>query len=70
MVITWKGLAQHTDRGLIRPGDVVDTAERGIPEEAVKVWIRDGDAVEVKAEPQALTPPRSWARAERKRKEA
>lgn len=48
MVIKWKGPAQHLDRGIARPGDVIDTAERGIPDEAAKVWIRDGDAEEVK----------------------
>jgi len=48
MVIKWKGPAQHTDKGLVRPGDVIDTAERGIPDEAAKVWIRDGAAVEIK----------------------
>ncbi len=48
MVIRWSGAAQHTDQGLIRPGDVIDTAARGIPDEAVKVWIRNGDAVVMK----------------------
>jgi hypothetical protein len=48
MVIKWKGPAQHTDKGLVRPGEVIDTAERGLPDEAAKVWIRDGDAEEVK----------------------
>jgi len=68
MVITWKGSATHTDRGLVRPGDVIDTAERGFPGEAVKVWIRDGDAVEVKAEAPAPAP--AGPRLVRKRKEA
>ena len=48
MVIKWKGPAQHLDRALAKPGDVIDTAELGIPDAAAKVWIRDGDAVEVK----------------------
>jgi hypothetical protein len=48
MVIKWKGPAQHLDRVLAKPGDVIDTAELGIPDEAAKVWIRDGDAAEVK----------------------
>jgi len=48
MVINWKGAAQHTDWGLISPQDVINTAERGIPDEVVKVWVRDGDAEEVK----------------------
>ena len=48
MVIKWKGPAQHLDRVLVKPGDVIDTAEFGIPDEAAKVWIRDGDAAEVK----------------------
>ena len=48
MVIKWKGPAQHLDRVLVKPGDVIDTAELGIPDEAAKVWIRDGDAAEVK----------------------
>jgi len=32
----------------VNPGDVIDTAELGIPDAAAKVWIRDGDAAEVK----------------------
>jgi len=48
MVIKWKGPAQHLDRVLVNPGDVIDTAELGIPDAAAKVWIRDGDAEEVK----------------------
>lgn len=50
MVIKWQGPAQHTDVGLVSPGDTIDTAERGIPEEVAAVWVRDGMAVEVKAE--------------------
>lgn len=53
MVIKWQGPAQHTDVGLISPGDTIDTAERGIPEEVAAVWVRDGVAVEVKAKKQA-----------------
>lgn len=48
MIIKWKGPAQHLDRVLVKPGDEIDTAELGIPEAAAKVWIRDGDAEEVK----------------------
>ena len=48
MVIKWKGPAQHLDRTLVKPGDVIDAAELGIPDAVAKVWIRDGDAVEVK----------------------
>ncbi len=49
MMIKWKGPAQHLDRITVKPGDVVDTAALGIPDEAAKVWIRDGDAEEAKA---------------------
>jgi hypothetical protein len=48
MIIKWKGPAQHTDQGLVSPGDVVDTAERGIPDDVAAVWVRDGDAEEMK----------------------
>lgn len=48
MVIKWQGPAQHTDWGVVRPGDVIDTAARGIPDEVIGPWLRDGDAVEVK----------------------
>ena len=43
MVIKWKGPAQHTDRGLVKPGDVIE-----VPDEIAAVWVRDGDAEEVK----------------------
>jgi hypothetical protein len=52
MVIKWNGSAQHTDWGLVRPGDVIDTAALGIPDSTVGPWIRDGYAVEVKQEPE------------------
>jgi len=48
MIIKWKGPAQHADRRLLSPGDVVDTEELGVTEAAAKVWIRDGDAEEAK----------------------
>jgi hypothetical protein len=48
-------MAQHLDRVLVKPGDVIDTAELGIPEEAAAVWIRDGDAEEVKKKPARKT---------------
>lgn len=53
MVIRWQGPAQHTDQGLVSPGDVIDTTGLGIPESAVSVWVRDGMAVEVKSKKQA-----------------
>jgi hypothetical protein len=43
MIIKWKGPAQHMDQGLVKPGDVIDA-----PDDVAKVWIRDGDAEEVK----------------------
>lgn len=55
MIIKWRGTAQHLDRVLVKPGDVIDTAELGIPDEAAKVWVRDGDAEEVKKKPARKT---------------
>ena len=48
MVIKWQGAAQHTDVGLVRAGDVIDTTTRGIPDEVATTWIRGGYAAEVK----------------------
>ena len=47
MKITWVKSDQHTDWGLFRVGDVIDTAARGIPEAVVTNWTRDGFAVTV-----------------------
>ena len=64
MVITWQRHDEHTGFGLFRVGDVIDTAARGIPDEVVGPWIRDGYAVEVKAD--KPEPPRA-ARSARKK---
>jgi len=48
MKITWSNSDQHTEWGLFRVGDVIDTTERGIPLEVVSSWTRDGFAIEVK----------------------
>jgi hypothetical protein len=55
MVIKWKGPAQHLDRVLVKPGDVVDTDALGIPDDAAAIWVRDGDAEEVKKKPARKT---------------
>ena len=47
MQIKWIGSPQHTDWGLVRTGDVIDTAARGIPAEVVSSWTRDEYAVKV-----------------------
>jgi len=46
MIIKWAKSDQHSEWGLFRVGDVIDTTERGIPDEVVSSWRRDGYAVE------------------------
>jgi len=48
MNIKWLTSNQHTEWGLFRVGDVIDTTTTGIPDEVVSSWTRDGFAVEVK----------------------
>jgi hypothetical protein len=48
MKVTWANSDQHTEWGLFRVGDVIDTTERGIPDEVISSWTQDGFAVEVK----------------------
>ncbi|MCJ7643294.1 MAG: hypothetical protein MUP28_02305 [Candidatus Aminicenantes bacterium] len=48
MIIKWQKSNQHTDYGLFRVGDVIDTVARGIPDEVILSWARDGFAVEEK----------------------
>ena len=52
MVIKWQKHDEHAPWGLFRVGDVIDTVARGIPDEVVGPWIRDGYAVEVTQEPE------------------
>jgi hypothetical protein len=47
MKITWAKSDQHTDWGLFKVGDVIDTTEKGIADEIVTSWTRDGFAVTV-----------------------
>ncbi len=48
MKIRWIRESQGTDWGLIKTGDEVDTAKRGIPKSVAKSWIKDGWAVAIK----------------------
>jgi len=51
MKITWAKSDQHTEWGLFRVGDVIDTIALGIPGEVISSWIKDGYAVpEIAAE--------------------
>ncbi len=52
MVIKWQKHDEHTDFGLFKVGDVIDTAARGIPDSVVGPWVRDGYALEAKPEPE------------------
>ena len=45
MKVTWAKSDQHTEWGLFRVGDVIDTTALGIPDEVVSSWIKDGYAV-------------------------
>ena len=44
MKVTWAKSDQHTEWGLFRVGDVIDTTALGIPEGVVSSWIKDGYA--------------------------
>ena len=46
MKITWAKSDQHTEWGLFRVGEAIDTTARRIPDEVVSSWTRDGFAVE------------------------
>jgi len=48
MNIKWLTSNQHTEWGLFRVGDVIDTTALGILPEVVSSWTRDGFAIEVK----------------------
>lgn len=48
MVIKWQLHDEHTDFGLFKVGDVIETTEKRIPPEVVAIWIRAGFAVAVK----------------------
>lgn len=63
MIIKWEKSDQHTDLGLFKVGDVIDTTKRGIPDEAVLSWVRDGFAVKVKPGPE----PKDESRPEKKK---
>jgi hypothetical protein len=56
MIIKWQKSNQHTDYGLFRVGDVIDTASRGIPDEVILSWTKDGYAVETLPEKAAEKP--------------
>jgi hypothetical protein len=45
MIITWASSNQHTEWGLFKVGDVIDTTEKKIPDPVVESWTRDGFAV-------------------------
>jgi len=48
MNIKWATSNQHSEWGLFRVGDVIDTTELKIPAEVVTSWTRDGFAIEMK----------------------
>jgi hypothetical protein len=50
MKIIWKKSDQHSDWGLLRVGDAIDTTALKIPDEVVSSWTSDGFA-EVIPEP-------------------
>lgn len=48
MLIKWLRERQYTNWGLIETGETVDTEKKGIPDEAIKPWIRDKWCKEIK----------------------
>lgn len=50
MTFKWIREDQETSFGLIKRGDIVDTEEKGIPDEVAKKWIKDKWAKEIKPE--------------------
>ena len=57
MIITWAISSQHTEWGLFKVGDVIDTTEKGIPDSVVESWTRDGFAtvpVTIDLDPQGV----------------
>jgi len=56
MKVKWAISDQHTEFGLFRVGHIIDMAALGVPDEVVSSWIKDGYAVEVRAEPKPGQP--------------